>query len=99
MLGGFDGLEHLLSVVVRCAAGYARALTGKGTKRVVSRSVSTFVTVALAYALGAQLAYDWFGAGVFPVFFPAAGVMVAALVLTRQAAWPVVLAGAGMPRS
>lgn len=59
------------------------------------RIVLTFVTVALAYALGAQVAYDWFGAGVFPVFFPAAGVTVAALVLTRRAAWPAVLAGAG----
>src|SRR5215210_5621072 len=51
--------------------------------------------VAAAYAAGAQLAYSWFGAGVFPVFFPAAGVTVAALVLTPRAAWPLVLAGAG----
>jgi serine phosphatase RsbU (regulator of sigma subunit)/integral membrane sensor domain MASE1 len=32
---------------------------------------------------------------VFPVFFPAAGVTVAALVLTPRALWPAVLAGAG----
>ena len=51
--------------------------------------------VALAYAAGAELAYSWFGAGVFPVFFPAAGVTLSALVLTRRAAWPFVLAGAG----
>jgi serine phosphatase RsbU (regulator of sigma subunit)/integral membrane sensor domain MASE1/anti-sigma regulatory factor (Ser/Thr protein kinase) len=59
---------------------------GSGTK--------TFAVVALAYAAGAQLAYDWFGAGIFPVFFPAAGVTVGALVLTRRSAWPYVLAGA-----
>ena len=51
--------------------------------------------VALAYAVGAQVAYDWFGAGIFPVFFPAAGVTVAALVLSPRALWPAVLAGAG----
>ena len=51
--------------------------------------------MALAYAAGAELAYSWFGAGVFPVFFPAAGVTLSALFLTRRAAWPFVLAGAG----
>jgi serine phosphatase RsbU (regulator of sigma subunit) len=51
--------------------------------------------VALAYAVGAQVAYDWFGAGVFPVFFPAAGVTLAALVLAPRSLWPAVLAGAG----
>jgi serine phosphatase RsbU (regulator of sigma subunit) len=41
------------------------------------------------------VAYDWFGAGIFPVFFPAAGVTVAALVLAPRGLWPAVLAGAG----
>ncbi len=54
-----------------------------------------YATVAVAYAVGAQVAYDWFGAGVFPVFFPAAGVTVAALVLTPRALWLAPLAGAG----
>ena len=65
-------------------------------KQASSRIVLTFVTVGVAYALAAVVAYDWFGAGLFPVFFPAAGVTVSALVLTRQVAlWPAVLAGAG----
>ena len=62
----------------------------------MARVVLAFGAVALAYAVGAQVAYDWFGAGVFPVFFPAAGVTVAALVLTPRALWPAVLAGAGV---
>ncbi|HEX2411111.1 MAG TPA: SpoIIE family protein phosphatase [Solirubrobacteraceae bacterium] len=66
-----------------------------GTSQPRSRTVFTFVAVASAYALAAQVAYDWFGAGVFPVFFPAAGVTVAALVLSPRPAWPAVLAGAG----
>jgi len=49
----------------------------------------------VAYAAGAQAAYSWFGAGVFPVFFPAAGVTLSALVLAPRSAWPFVLAGAG----
>jgi serine phosphatase RsbU (regulator of sigma subunit) len=56
--------------------------------------VIAYGAVALAYAVGAQVAYDWFGAGVFPVFFPAAGVTVAALVLSPRRLWPAVLAGA-----
>jgi serine phosphatase RsbU (regulator of sigma subunit)/integral membrane sensor domain MASE1 len=51
--------------------------------------------VATGYAVGAQVAYEWFGAGTFPVFFPAAGVTVAALVLTPRRHWPAVVAGAG----
>jgi serine phosphatase RsbU (regulator of sigma subunit)/integral membrane sensor domain MASE1 len=66
-----------------------------GTIRAVARKhVLILVGVALAYAAGAQTAYSWFGAGVFPVFFPAAGVTVAALVLAPRSAWPFVLAGA-----
>ena len=63
----------------------------------LSRSPSSiFVSVAVAYAVGALVAYEWFGAGVVPAFFPAAGVTLAALVLTPRAAWPFVLAGAGV---
>jgi hypothetical protein len=59
------------------------------------QALPIFAVVAAAYAVGAQVAYDWFGAGVFPVFFPAAGVTVAALVLTPRALWFAPLAGAG----
>ena len=61
----------------------------------MARVVFAYGAVALAYAVSAQVAYDWFGAGVFPVFFPAAGVTVAALVLAPRSLWPAVLAGAG----
>jgi serine phosphatase RsbU (regulator of sigma subunit)/integral membrane sensor domain MASE1 len=54
-----------------------------------------FVVVAVAYAAGAQVAYDWFGAGVYPVFFPAAGVTVSALVLVPRSGWLAPVAGAG----
>jgi serine phosphatase RsbU (regulator of sigma subunit)/integral membrane sensor domain MASE1 len=60
------------------------------------RPLPLFVLVALAYAAGSQTAWSWFGAGVHPVFFPAAGVTVAALVLTPRARWVYVLAGAGL---
>ena len=60
------------------------------------RNLLISALVAVAYAAGAQLAYSWFGAGLFPVFFPAAGVTLSALVLTRRASWPFVLAGAGV---
>jgi len=58
------------------------------------RHLTIAVLVAVAYAAGAQLAYSWFGAGVYPVFFPAAGVTLSALVLTPRGAWPYVVAGA-----
>src|SRR5918994_2266931 len=81
----------------RRASGRLAARRAVGTQlRGLSRRHLLFSgRVALAYAAGAELAYSWFGAGVFPVFFPAAGVTLSALVLTRRAAWPFVLAGAG----
>jgi len=75
--------------------GYARA-PASSEGALARRNLVISALVAAAYAAGAQLAYSWFGAGIFPVFFPAAGVTLAALVLTRRAAWPFVLAGAGM---
>ncbi|MEZ5098273.1 MAG: MASE1 domain-containing protein [Thermoleophilia bacterium] len=61
----------------------------------VSAQLGLAATVAGAYALGSQIAYWWFGAtGVNASFFPAAGVTVAALVLTDRRRWPVVLAAA-----
>jgi serine phosphatase RsbU (regulator of sigma subunit)/integral membrane sensor domain MASE1 len=72
------------------------ARTALSTLAPLSRAaLLTFGLVAVCYAAGAQVAYEWFGAGVFPVFFPAAGVTVAALLLSRRSAWIAVLAGAG----
>jgi serine/threonine-protein kinase RsbW len=59
--------------------------------------LTLFVAVAVAYALGSQLAFSWFGAnGLNASFFPAAGVTMAALVLIPRRRWPVVLAAAGL---
>ncbi len=53
----------------------------------------TFVAVALAYALFAQMAWSLYGAANIGVsFFPAAGVSLGALVITPRRRWPVVLA-------
>jgi serine phosphatase RsbU (regulator of sigma subunit)/integral membrane sensor domain MASE1 len=63
---------------------------------VARKHASIFLVVGLAYAAGAQTAWWWFGgSSVNPVFFPAAGVTVAALLLAPRSAWPFVLAGAG----
>jgi serine phosphatase RsbU (regulator of sigma subunit)/integral membrane sensor domain MASE1 len=62
---------------------------------VARKHASIFLLVGLAYAAGAQTAWWWFGGGVNPVFFPAAGVTVAALLLAPRTTWPYVLAGAG----
>jgi integral membrane sensor domain MASE1 len=52
-----------------------------------------FAAVFLGYAAGAQLAVIAFGASELgPAFFPPAGVTVAAMLLTRRAQWPVIVA-------
>jgi integral membrane sensor domain MASE1 len=51
-----------------------------------------FGWVTLAYLAGAVLSWQTFGAGVGPAFFPAAGVTVAAMLLSRRSLWPVVVA-------
>ncbi len=52
-----------------------------------------FAAVFLSYAAGAQLAVIAFGASELgPAFFPPAGVTVAAMLLTRRAHWPVIVA-------
>jgi serine/threonine-protein kinase RsbW len=56
-----------------------------------------FALVAFGYVLGYQLASRWFSAeDQGASFFPAAGVTLAALVLTRRRLWPVVLAAAAL---
>src|SRR5262249_13832365 len=55
-----------------------------------------FVLVGAAYALGAEVSWRWFGASnIGLAFFPAAGVTIAALILTPRPWWPVVLLAAG----
>jgi serine phosphatase RsbU (regulator of sigma subunit)/integral membrane sensor domain MASE1 len=51
-----------------------------------------FVVVAAAYAAGAFLSWQSFGAGVGPAFFPPAGVTVAAMLLTPRSRWGVIVA-------
>ena len=51
-----------------------------------------FGWVTLAYLTGAVFSWQTFGAGIGPAFFPAAGVTVAAMLLSRRSLWPVVVA-------
>ncbi len=56
-----------------------------------------FALVALGYALGSEIAFSWFGAnGLNASFFPAAGVTMAALLLTERRQWPIVVIAAGL---
>ena len=48
--------------------------------------------MTLAHLAGAVLAWQSFGAGVGPAFFPPAGVTLAAMVLNRRSRWPVIVA-------
>ena len=58
-----------------------------------ARVVGLFCVVFLGYAAGAQLAVTGFGASELgPAFYPPAGITVAAMLLTRRALWPVVIA-------
>jgi serine phosphatase RsbU (regulator of sigma subunit)/integral membrane sensor domain MASE1 len=62
------------------------------TRRESWRSASVlFACVALAYLAGAVLSWQSFGAGVGPAFFPAAGVTVAAMLLTPRSRWAVIV--------
>ena len=51
-----------------------------------------FACVALAYAAGAVLSWQSFGADITPAFFPPAGVTVAAMLLTPRSRWWVIVA-------
>src|SRR4029453_13219542 len=69
--------------------------TTPGGKR-VQRCLVLFPFGGAGYALGAEVSWRWFGASnIGLAFFPAAGVTVAALILTRRPWWPVILLAAG----
>jgi len=56
-------------------------------------SAGLFAVVFLAFAAGAVLSWESFGSSVGPSFFyPSAGVTVAAMILSRRALWPAVIA-------
>ena len=56
-------------------------------------STGLFAVVFLAFATGAVLSWESFGSAQGPSFFyPSAGVTVAAMMLTRRALWPAVVA-------
>lgn len=63
------------------------------TTRWTGDAWKVFVGVAMAYSAGAVLAWLSFGAMSGPAFFfPAAGVTLAAMLLTRPSVWPAVVA-------
>lgn len=51
-----------------------------------------FAVVALAYAAGAVLSWQSFGADITPAFFPPAGVTVAAMLLAPRSRWWAIVA-------
>ena len=67
-------------------------MTIVGRRDRVGAATGLFGWVTLAYLAGAVLSWQTFGAGVGPAFFPAAGVTVAAMLLSRRSLWPVVVA-------
>jgi integral membrane sensor domain MASE1 len=54
--------------------------------------VALFAGIAACYAVGAELAWQSFGADVGIAFFPPAGISLAALLLVDRTRWPAVLA-------
>lgn len=67
-----------------------RSATTPGAPTVLDRALLV-VGVGLAYAVGAIVSWQTLGADVGIAFFPAAGVTVAALLLSRRQDWPLVL--------
>lgn len=68
-------------------------MTGRLPSAPWIRTLGLFSVVFLAYAAGALLSLKAFGASELgPAFFPAAGVTVAAMLMTRRAQWPAVIA-------
>lgn len=58
----------------------------------LARGWALFVVVAVTYTAGALAAWHVFDTGGSPVFFPPAGMTVAAMLLTDRRRWPAVLA-------
>jgi integral membrane sensor domain MASE1 len=58
----------------------------------VRRDAALFAGIAACYAVGAELAWQSFGAEVGFAFFPPAGISLAALLLVDRTRWPAVLA-------
>ena len=56
------------------------------------RDAALFAGIAACYAVGAELAWQSFGAEVGFAFFPPAGISLAALLLVDRTRWPAVLA-------
>lgn len=82
--GGVDGPDR------RVDAGPRR---NDATPGLVRESARLFAVVLVAFSVGAVLSWESFGSAVGPSFFyPSAGVTVAAMILTRRALWPAVLA-------
>lgn len=83
--------------------GVADATVRTGSAGAVDRTPSTsafwgdltgvFAVVFLGYAAGAVLSWSSFGSAIGPAFFyPSAGMTVAAMLLTRRAIWPAIVA-------
>ena len=58
----------------------------------IGSAAGLFGWVTLAYLAGAVLAWQSFGAGLGPAFFPPAGATLAAMVLNPRSRWPVIVA-------
>ncbi len=67
-------------------------MTGSNRLDRLGAATGLFGWVALAYIGGAVLSWQTFGAEIGPAFFPAAGVTVSAMLLTRRSRWPVIVA-------
>jgi integral membrane sensor domain MASE1 len=70
-----------------------RAGTPTRRSRFWGDSTGLFAAVFLAHGLGAVLSWASFGSSVGPAFFyPSAGVAISAMLLSRRALWPAIVA-------
>ena len=64
-------------------------------RRAAATAALALLTAGL-YALGASVTLAWFDSpGIGPAFFPAAGVTLSALAVSRRQRWPAILAAVG----
>ena len=88
-----DGVDRLVKVSWPRMTLNEPPTSARSSRRESLRfSGGLFVCVSLAYAAGAVLSWQSFGAGVGPAFFPPAGVTVAAMLLASRSRWPVIVA-------